>query len=291
MPRGLSPGNKDDLEKGSAIAVLGADLRSNSTPSLPKESRPGPGITQEEGRSGVNKVPVTETVVPKDLTLENTGGQIAIGRQDDKDTTNRSENPASSVPEPKQITPDKNMTSQIKEHRGASPTGVGGVSNQASTRTAVWVNEQDGHNKQNNADPITVTTNTKGKATFTNAPKEGATEVGDGGGQGPSTTPKQDTRHNPQKMRVPLEDLDKHLIRGYLLPTKPGEAPPLQLRRTLDQYFYTHLASTSERDSDQVVFRYTSQGPEPKMFMVDQLWLWILNDGTVFYLSRLMPLL
>ena len=75
------------------------------------------------------------------------------------------------------------------------------------------------------------------------------------------------------------QNLDKDLIMGYLFPTNLGEIPPLQPRRTLDQYFYTHLESTSRRDADQVVFRETMQTSEAKIFMVDQLWLWILNEG------------
>jgi hypothetical protein len=72
---------------------------------------------------------------------------------------------------------------------------------------------------------------------------------------------------------------DKDLIMGYLFPTNPEEIPPLQPRRSLDQYFYTHLESTSQRDADQVVYRYTMGASEAKIFMVDQLWLWILNEG------------
>lgn len=53
---------------------------------------------------------------------------------------------------------------------------------------------------------------------------------------------------------------------------------PLQPRRTLDQYFYSHLDNTAHRDKDQVVYRYTKD-EEPKIFMVDQMWLWIINGG------------
>lgn len=76
--------------------------------------------------------------------------------------------------------------------------------------------------------------------------------------------------------------LHKILVRGYL---KPGEGdqkvPPLQIRRTLDHYFYSHLESMSRRDGDQVIQRYTARfmNVEPKMFMVDQLWIWILDEG------------
>ena len=78
---------------------------------------------------------------------------------------------------------------------------------------------------------------------------------------------------------TPEYNPDKDLIMAYLFPTNPGEIPPLQPRRTLDQYFYTHLESTSQRDADQVVYRYTLGTSEAKIFMVDQLWLWILNEG------------
>lgn len=76
--------------------------------------------------------------------------------------------------------------------------------------------------------------------------------------------------------------LHRILIEGYLKPgVEEGDVPPLQIRRTLDHYYYSHLESTSRRDSDQVVQRYTSKfiDVDPKMFMVDQLWLWILDDG------------
>jgi hypothetical protein len=57
---------------------------------------------------------------------------------------------------------------------------------------------------------------------------------------------------------------------------------PLHPRRTLDQFYYNPL-DTRQRDSDQVVYRYTKATSEtPKMLMVDQLWLWILNDGSEF---------
>ncbi|KAH9906808.1 hypothetical protein F4778DRAFT_723465 [Xylariomycetidae sp. FL2044] len=88
----------------------------------------------------------------------------------------------------------------------------------------------------------------------------------------------------PDSLDTPLEydpeRLYKHMLNGYLLTASPGKAGPLQLRRTLDQYFYTHLDTTG-RDNDQVVYRYTKSSKLPKMFMVDQLWLWVLNDDTV----------
>jgi hypothetical protein len=68
---------------------------------------------------------------------------------------------------------------------------------------------------------------------------------------------------------------------GYLRAKGPEDIPTLQPRRTLDQYFYSHLEGTLERDADQVVYRYMRRcyGQGIKIFMVDQLWVWILNDG------------
>ncbi|KAK2606495.1 hypothetical protein N8I77_005238 [Diaporthe amygdali] len=52
-------------------------------------------------------------------------------------------------------------------------------------------------------------------------------------------------------------------------------------RRTLDQFFY-HGLDTSARDRDQVVYRYCeNQGQQRKIFMVDQLWLFILGKDLV----------
>ncbi len=87
---------------------------------------------------------------------------------------------------------------------------------------------------------------------------------------------------------------------------------PLHYRRTLDQYGYPSLRDTSLRDGDQVLFKRTRDEKDPrkesiiksrlrsglssvihptesgevedaaaKVLMVDQLWLWILNDQTV----------
>lgn len=79
------------------------------------------------------------------------------------------------------------------------------------------------------------------------------------------------------------------LMKGYVIPNSPGEASSLQTRRTLDQYFYAHL-DTRKRDKDQVVYRYTRDklgSQEPKLFMVDQLWLWVLNRGASLETKKL----
>jgi hypothetical protein len=62
--------------------------------------------------------------------------------------------------------------------------------------------------------------------------------------------------------------------------------PPMHMRRTLEQYYYWTATDTARRDSDQVVCKLTrnqSDDPESagRLVMVDQLWLWILDDNTV----------
>ncbi|KAI1273730.1 hypothetical protein F5Y07DRAFT_376026 [Xylaria sp. FL0933] len=69
---------------------------------------------------------------------------------------------------------------------------------------------------------------------------------------------------------------DSLLIEAYL-----NSEPPLHPRRTLDQFFY-HGIDTSARDTDQVVYRFCKRhGIEEKVFMVDQLWLWVIGKDLV----------
>ena len=69
---------------------------------------------------------------------------------------------------------------------------------------------------------------------------------------------------------------DEMLIQAYLQST-----PNLHIRRTLDQFYY-HAINTEGRDQDQVVYRYTKEkGKDEKVFMVDQLWLWILGNDLI----------
>ncbi|KAK4185628.1 hypothetical protein QBC35DRAFT_503201 [Podospora australis] len=60
---------------------------------------------------------------------------------------------------------------------------------------------------------------------------------------------------------------------------------PLHPRRTLEQYYYWTAEDTTHRDRQQVVFRATRtrNDPEaiPRVLMVDQLWLWILDENTI----------
>lgn len=74
---------------------------------------------------------------------------------------------------------------------------------------------------------------------------------------------------------------DSLIVNAYL-----KSNPPLHPRRTLDQFFY-HGIDTSARDTDQVVYRYCKENnDEPKVFMVDQLWLWILGKGNCLRSAR-----
>lgn len=52
-------------------------------------------------------------------------------------------------------------------------------------------------------------------------------------------------------------------------------------RRSLDQFFYSHLSDTTQRDNDQVITKNTkwSKTGGPKMAMVDQLWLWVIDPN------------
>lgn len=77
-------------------------------------------------------------------------------------------------------------------------------------------------------------------------------------------------------LEVPGVSRDELLVNAYLHST-----PPLQPRRTLDQFFY-HGIDTTQRDVDQVVYRYCKRHQiQKKVFMVDQLWLWTFGRDLV----------
>lgn len=100
--------------------------------------------------------------------------------------------------------------------------------------------------------------------------------------------------------------IEEKLLYEYL-----HKNPPLHPRRTLDQSHYGALKNTETRDRDQVVYRATSppthiceQDPTvtqavkgckqcqddirmvPRLIMVDQLWLWILDESKSFRHSK-----
>ena len=84
-------------------------------------------------------------------------------------------------------------------------------------------------------------------------------------------------RVKKEKILPPTRNLNEHLIRGYyergMLTYQP--------RRTLDQYAYAEINTSSHRENEQVVYRYTKDShlTDTKIFMVDQLWLWVLDKS------------
>ncbi|KAH9206745.1 hypothetical protein DL95DRAFT_486120 [Leptodontidium sp. 2 PMI_412] len=98
-----------------------------------------------------------------------------------------------------------------------------------------------------------------------------------------------------------FEAMDSHMDEKLMLEYLHAN-PPLQPRRTLDQSYYGALKSTQARDRDQVVYRATTPTPHvcmkrttsdkcpdchkdikkvPRLVMVDQLWMWILDEKTI----------
>ncbi|KAH8676422.1 hypothetical protein BGZ60DRAFT_258152 [Tricladium varicosporioides] len=75
-------------------------------------------------------------------------------------------------------------------------------------------------------------------------------------------------------------EYDVRILRDHL-----HQDPPLHLRRTLDQSYYWKIADTDTRDKDQVVYRATKEGKSilrtSRVIMVDQLWLYVLDDNTI----------
>ncbi|KAI3145460.1 hypothetical protein CBS147326_410 [Penicillium roqueforti] len=73
---------------------------------------------------------------------------------------------------------------------------------------------------------------------------------------------------------------DEILIYAHL----SSSTTSLHVRRTLDQFFYPNI-DTKSRDQDQVVYRYQTKSPgmgaDPKIFMVDQLWMWVLGTNLI----------
>jgi hypothetical protein len=74
----------------------------------------------------------------------------------------------------------------------------------------------------------------------------------------------------------------------------PEFNPPIHPRRTLDQSYYCNLANTELRDQDQVVYRGTRAGKglskTTKIIMVDQLWLYVLDESKSPPRSKRLPL-
>lgn len=82
-------------------------------------------------------------------------------------------------------------------------------------------------------------------------------------------------------------EAEERLLRDGLDSNRTGDehsrGPALHIRRTLDQSYFLNLVDTSRRDRDQVVYRATrlpwrEPGNLTRIVMVDQLWMWILDD-------------
>lgn len=100
--------------------------------------------------------------------------------------------------------------------------------------------------------------------------------------QGPANKPQEERRKRRRIQKIldvakEARSPDEKLILAYMF-----DDIPLHFRRTLDQYYYYTLPTTEARDTDQVISRYfekTWPEDENLVLMVDQLWLWILDEG------------
>lgn len=95
----------------------------------------------------------------------------------------------------------------------------------------------------------------------------------------------QEAIQETQKVKTPQQGIERKPTRDELLLRAhlTSSTTSLHIRRTLDQFFYPNI-DTQSRDQDQVVYRYQTKGsrtPEPKIFMVDQLWMWILGPSLI----------
>lgn len=108
----------------------------------------------------------------------------------------------------------------------------------------------------------------------------------------------QQGRSKPVPQKISESSLEAKLIWKYL-----GCEPPIHFRRTLDQFGYSNLRSTVARDDDQMLWKRTRKEvclddelgeaeiqdipglpksfTDGKVLMVDQLWLWIVDQRTV----------
>lgn len=83
-----------------------------------------------------------------------------------------------------------------------------------------------------------------------------------------------------RKQHALSADAYENLLRKHVLGDRP-----VHVRRTLDQSYYWTLKGTQIRDRDQVVYRATNEPTSnpryPRVVMVDQLWLWVLDGGKI----------
>ncbi|KAE9366832.1 hypothetical protein N431DRAFT_384803 [Stipitochalara longipes BDJ] len=281
---------KDDLEKGKEGDII-PPLERLLTPSSEK---------QNVGKSESRKIDLVTAEREENLQLSRIDtkeeNESAI-KDSTKDHRIDDSVPLATAPvigSGTQVVTTTHLEPQNKEEQvGSSPSAAGvrlspmTALEDAKSEQNLATAETSQQSKQSNQNFLSSPRSDtfKGKHKLADIPEEGPTTIEDVGDM-TVPAPRQPRRSDPQRAptaRVPLGQVDEVLIKAYSLPNELGQLAPLQLRRTLDQYFYTHLASTYERDTDQVVLRYTQNGLgiEPKIFMVDQLWLWVLNGDTV----------
>jgi hypothetical protein len=284
---GEKNGQKEDLEKGTAKdTVSPLKPQPDSTPEernvgKPQSARNDLATTEEEKDLQIAKIKKKDEDElhikdpKKEKDAEGDEPEVLATAADVQTTPQNNEEHVSFSPEPATIS--------------QSPTAIPEAAQPDDNPTTPDEPRQGQHDNQNFAAPPRAGT-FKGKDKLPDIP-EGSQPRAEDPSREPRPAPEQFPRPEPRRARISLGQLDEILIKAYSLSSNPGQLPPLQLRRTLDQYFYTHLWSTYERDTDQVVLRYTAADPgmEPKIFMVDQLWLWVLNGGkwSIFQLRGL----
>ncbi|KLJ07588.1 hypothetical protein EMPG_16946 [Blastomyces silverae] len=250
----------------------------------PTESKPADKV--EEDQTSILQIPPTDQTVgdtqnslraedPTQLNVDiaegNTGGfwatenppspRISISKTHTQSPVAKTAN--SPIGESPDVSTPVDQSGEAHATLDAS-AGEDSAAKRSTTRPGT-----DGHKIEENDVPPKIDPGIKRRGTFPDIPEN----IGQ---QTDATTEK--TNAGRTKPRIPF---DEHLVKGYLSPLNPADSP-LHLRRTLDQYFYTHLTNTTARDDGQVVYRYTRDNfAEPKIFMIDQLWLWVLNDNTI----------
>ncbi|RAK85145.1 hypothetical protein BO79DRAFT_201721 [Aspergillus costaricaensis CBS 115574] len=106
------------------------------------------------------------------------------------------------------------------------------------------------------------------------------------------------------RFRPVPDDISKASLESKLIWRYLGSEPPIHIRRTLDQFGYPNLRSTVARDDDQMLWKRTKKVVnlndeikisaeaesstntkntfmDGKVLMVDQLWLWVVDEKTV----------
>lgn len=302
-----STGNRVDLEKGAGTGDPGDSLPKPGANHEPRKEGLQQSNTGQDGKNAdLDGAMETVSIMPESNEAKITLKKIDPGKGDKTevivieereaandtatDSIGKSATPKGDpATEHLQTMSDQQPESQLSDPQGLPILNIPLVVEQPTVATAAREDGNsnqhvsgDGEEKQKDEGSgirAAEERSNKGKEKLHEIAEENATKPEDVGQKTEAAT-EQDSTSRPQKVRVPLEKLDEHLVKGYLSPNNPVQSP-LQLRRTLDQYFYTHPTSSSKSHSEQVVYRYTrDHSTEAKIFMVDQLWLWIFNDGT-----------